>query len=133
MIYLYSSNRLEWLAEKLAESTENESVFEAETVIVQSRGMERWVKLQLAATTGICANITCPFPKSFIVDCLNRITGLSLGDQFSQDLLRWRIYDFFRSNPTDAAFAIPLNYLSGTKKNEKTYQLANRMAKLYDE
>ena len=68
MIHLYSSNRMEWLAKKLAQTcvTYEVHVFEPDTVIVQSKGMERWLKLEVAKENSICANMICSFPQSFI-------------------------------------------------------------------
>jgi exodeoxyribonuclease V gamma subunit len=34
----------------------------AETIVVQSKGMERWISLELARRQGICANVAFPFP-----------------------------------------------------------------------
>ena len=55
---LYTSNRLENLAESLAESVRRplRSPLEPETILVQSQGMARWLKLQLAQRHGICSN-----------------------------------------------------------------------------
>ena len=133
MIHLYSSNRLEWLVERLAESVDHGTVFVPETVIVQSRGMERWLKLQMARQSGVCANVVSPFPKSFICDCLQRTVGMPATDHFSKDTLRWRIYELLKSDPRGQEFEIPLNYLKGTGRDTKVYQLSGRVADLYDE
>ncbi len=132
MITLYSSNRLEWLAECLADAACGSSVFESDTVIVQSKGMERWLKLQLAEKNGICANINCPFPKTFIADCLKQTMKFTQADLFSRELLCWRIYEFLKSEPQGELFRIPLDYLAGDNREMKIYQLAVRMAGLFD-
>jgi exodeoxyribonuclease V gamma subunit len=61
-LYLYSSNRLEILAEKLAEVLSKPPSFplQREVILVQSKGMDRWVSMELARHNGICAN--CWFP-----------------------------------------------------------------------
>jgi len=61
---LYTSNRLEILAEQLATvlSTPLASPMEPEIIVVQSQGMERWVSMELARHFGICANTKFPFP-----------------------------------------------------------------------
>ncbi|MBW2001697.1 MAG: exodeoxyribonuclease V subunit gamma, partial [Deltaproteobacteria bacterium] len=55
---LFTSNRLEILADILAEVLEEPlaSVLDEEIIVVQSKGMERWVSMQLAQRHGICAN-----------------------------------------------------------------------------
>ncbi|MGB5423335.1 MAG: exodeoxyribonuclease V subunit gamma, partial [Desulfobacterales bacterium] len=61
---IFTGNRLEILADRLAEvvSRPQATTLEPETVIVQSRGMERWVSMALARRNGICANMAFPFP-----------------------------------------------------------------------
>ncbi|MGB5615606.1 MAG: exodeoxyribonuclease V subunit gamma, partial [Desulfobacterales bacterium] len=55
---IFTGNRLEILADRLAEvvSRPLATALEPETVLVQSRGMERWVSMALARRNGICAN-----------------------------------------------------------------------------
>ncbi len=67
MLKLHTSNRLEALARRLAEVTRQplRSPLQAELVVVQSQGMARWLKLELAGQQGICANYSFPFPKGF--------------------------------------------------------------------
>ncbi len=95
MIYLYSSNRLEYLANQLADTlnSKNNSLdkknsdaepFSPDIVVVQSQGMERWLKLQIAQHNTICANLFCPFPKAFIMQCLEKTTGVPENNLFSR-------------------------------------------------
>ena len=65
---LFTSNRLEILAEKLAEilSKPLASPLQREIILVQSKGMERWVSMELARHNGICANCWFPFPNHFV-------------------------------------------------------------------
>ena len=62
-LILYTSNRLEILAEKLAQvlSAPLASPLQPEIILVQSKGMERWVSMELARHNGICANCRYPF------------------------------------------------------------------------
>ena len=64
---LYTSNRMENLAESLAEGVLRplRSPFEPEIILVQSQGMARWLTLQLAQRHGICSNCQFPFPRAF--------------------------------------------------------------------
>ena len=65
---LFTGNCLENLAEKLAEvlSKPLGSPFQREIILVQSKGMERWVSMELARHNGICANCWFPFPNHFV-------------------------------------------------------------------
>ena len=65
---IFSSNRMEVLAEQLARiiRTPLPSPLMPEIIVVQSRGMERWISMQLAELNGISANCTFPFPNAFL-------------------------------------------------------------------
>jgi len=66
--HLISSNRLENLCADLAERMNTpcgKSILTPETVIVQSRGMERYLRLELAKFQGVSANMEFPFPQKF--------------------------------------------------------------------
>ena len=65
---LYTSNRLEVVAGKLAEvlSSPLASPLQKGIILVQSKGLERWVSMELARHHGICANIRFPFPNHFV-------------------------------------------------------------------
>ncbi|HXJ76689.1 MAG TPA: exodeoxyribonuclease V subunit gamma, partial [Candidatus Dormibacteraeota bacterium] len=66
-LHLFTSNRLEALADKLGDrlAVPLPSPFLPETIVVRNKGMERWLKLQLAGRHGICANCEFPFPEAF--------------------------------------------------------------------
>ena len=65
---VFTSNRLEILADQLAQVLHEAlpSPFDPEVIVVQSKGMERWISLQLAERHGICANGRFPFPNTFV-------------------------------------------------------------------
>ena len=57
---LFNSNRLETLAELLAGTLEQplSSPFKKEVILVQSRGMQRWITLRLSETFGSWSGLT---------------------------------------------------------------------------
>ena len=61
---IHTSNRLEILAQLLAQQISKplKSPLAPEVIVVQSRGMERWISLELARYKGISANCRFPFP-----------------------------------------------------------------------
>ncbi|HEV7394180.1 MAG TPA: exodeoxyribonuclease V subunit gamma, partial [Burkholderiales bacterium] len=67
MLTIHYSNRLETLAEELAALTSEPlaSPFSRELVVVQSRGVARWLSLKLADHRGVCANVEFPFPNAY--------------------------------------------------------------------
>ena len=75
-LFLYTGNRLEILAERLAEvlSRPLSSPLQSEIIVVQSKGMERWVSMELARHNGICANCWFPFPNHFVYTLFREVT-----------------------------------------------------------
>ncbi len=67
MLTIHHSNRLEALASELAALTSQAlaSPFSQEIVVVQSRGVARWLSLKLADHRGVCANVEFPFPNAY--------------------------------------------------------------------
>lgn len=77
------------------------SPFDDETIIVQSLGMERWVRQQLATRRGCAASLAMPFPAGFcrtLADVLQRDTAFGgqaptpLDTRFEEAALTWRLY-----------------------------------------
>lgn len=65
----YASNDLQNLAERLAKEIQDHPLpdpFAPEIIVVQSRGMARWLSLEVAGLSGICMNFEFPFPRTFI-------------------------------------------------------------------
>ena len=65
---LYTSNRLEILADKLAEAVAKplSSPLTPEIIIVQSFGMQQWIAFELARRFGIWTNCRYPFPNTYL-------------------------------------------------------------------
>src|ERR1035437_3008182 len=94
MLTLHTSNRLETLARRLAEAIQRplRSVLQPELIVVQSQGMARWLKLELAGRHGICANYAFPFPKVFCSQVL-AANAASPGEQSALDreVMLWEL------------------------------------------
>lgn len=77
---IITSNRMEQLAQGLAELLGDSSQHDrphplcSETVMVQSKGMQRWLSMTLAQINGVCANVQFPFPNAFL-DHLYTLVG----------------------------------------------------------
>ena len=133
MIHLFGSNRLERLAGELGDrpGSQGADVFVPDVVIVQSRGMERWLKLRIAEKKGIAANIECPFPKSFIMKTLRNTVGLHDMDAFRPDVMTWRIYGILAGFQGKTG---PLaDYITGENADIARFDLAVRLAGLFDD
>lgn len=135
-IRLYSSNRLEILAEALADrlSAPLPSPFEQEVIVVQSRGMERWVSLQLARHHGICANYRFPFPNAFVYEIFRKaFTNLPERSLFEPSIMTWKIVDLLPEMVLQPGFEVVRNYLDNDTSGLKCFQLAERIVDLFDQ
>jgi len=136
MFNVYQSNRMEVLVDRLAEvvSTPLANPFAPETIIVQSRGMERWLAMQLADRLGIWANAAYPFPQKFIWDVFRDSFG-SLPDSSAYDWanLEWKLMQILPSYLSYNEFAPIRRYLKDDQDDLKRFQLAARIARTLDQ
>ncbi|MCF8383572.1 MAG: exodeoxyribonuclease V subunit gamma, partial [Chlorobium sp.] len=87
-LHLYTGNRMEVLADALAGVLQRNPVpvFESERIVVQSRGMQRWLSMRLAARFGVWAGADYPFPNRLVQQLFDWL-GLSRTDseKFSKE------------------------------------------------
>lgn len=133
---VYLSNRLETLAEKLAELLRRPltSSLEEENIVVQSKGMERWVSMELARYHGICANVRFPFPKTFVNQILNSvIPEFQPNPVFDPHVMTWGLMKLMPSCLEKPGFESIKYYLENDEGHIKSFQLAQRIAYLFDQ
>ena len=94
---LFISNRMERLAAQLADTLRRplSDPLWGDIIIVQNRGMERWISMQLALRHGICANVRFPFPRVFLHEIATSLTGISPAGDYEPEILTWwsRIFE----------------------------------------
>src|SRR3972149_2575928 len=133
---LYTSNRLEVLADALVEAISRPlpSVFDKEIIVMQSRGMQRWLSLQLAKKQGICTNIHFPFPNKFVHEIFAAvIPGISEVNKFEPQILTWQIMQILPKCLAENSFRQLSSYLEEPAKDLKRLQLSARVADLFDQ
>ena len=133
---LFTSNRLEALAEKLAETLSKplSSPLEPEVIVVQSKGMEKWLSLHLAELHGICANCRFPFPNAFSHEVFkNVIPDLPEHSPFDPRIMTWRIMKLLPACITRPGFEKLKSYLRGIGESLKRFQLSERIADTFDQ
>ncbi|MCE5275202.1 MAG: exodeoxyribonuclease V subunit gamma [Deltaproteobacteria bacterium] len=133
---LIESNRLEVLSQALAASLSEplSSPLTPETIVVQSRGMQRWLSMELARMHGICANVHWPFPNAFVLDMFKRILpDLEQPPLFEKDALTLRIMDCLPGLLDQAGFNRIRDYLEADTAGMKLYQFSSMMANFYDQ
>ena len=134
-IQLYSSNRLETLADIFAGVVQSDPLppLQAETVIIQSRGMARWLAMQTANRLNIWANCNCPFPNTFI----RKIYRLLLPDMpevsaYDKEYILWHLMDILPDLTGAPHFEKVASYF-GSGDAMKLYQLSYECADLFDQ
>jgi exodeoxyribonuclease V gamma subunit len=120
------------LAELIAEPCGANAVLAPETIVVQSQGMHHWVSMQIAQRLGVAANIAYPFPDAFARDVFNANMPTRAAERFAPQTMLWSILDLLPSLISDPSFAPVHDYLEDDRTGTKAYQLAERLASLYD-
>ena len=134
---LYSSNRLENLARRMAavfRKTPLSSPFGGEIILVQSKGMERWVSMALALRLGVCANVRFPFPNAFFHQIFQRVIG-DLPDRtgFDREVMTWKLMALLPEMAGSPGFEEVRHYLGDSGDDLKRYQLSARIAYSFDQ
>src|SRR5687768_5523964 len=116
MLTIHQSNRLDTLAGELAAIVREPlaSPFASEAVVVQSRGVARWLSLRLADRAGVCANVDFSFPTAFAWTLYRTVCGdVPEQSAFDPEILTWRILGLLPDLEGTPAFA-PINaYVDG--------------------
>jgi exodeoxyribonuclease V gamma subunit len=134
---MISGNRLERLAGILAQRTQERSgdPFTPETIVIQSRGMERWLALAIARQLGVAANLHFPFPEAFIRTVIKAVLPeVPEAEPFQRDVMLFAIFALLpRCMEKDPAFDPLRGYLHQDERGAKRLQLAQRIAYLFDQ
>ena len=137
MFTVYHSNQLDLLKTLAAFHIENQPLrdpFQSEVVLVQSPGMAQWLQMSLAEQFGIAANIAFPLPASFIWDMFVRVLpGIPKESAFSKASMSWKLMTILPKLLPRPEFTMLGHYLSDDEDKRKLFQLASRVADLYDQ
>jgi exodeoxyribonuclease V gamma subunit len=135
MLHLYHSNRLERLADQLADTLRRPATdpLAPETIVVQHPGMGRWLSLQLARRLSICANTVFPLPAGFIWQLLRQLLAdVPENDGYRPELMQWRLFERLAKPLPGRGFEPLQRYLA--RDDELTrFQLAGEIANCFDQ
>ncbi len=134
MLIVHQSNRLELLADRLAELVREAPLppLVPETVVVQSDGLGRWLKLALAERLGVAAGLRFPFPASYVWELVARVVqDVPRESPLAPDVLKWRVAAALERLTGDPRFAAIERYLADGDAL-KAFQLAQQMAAVID-
>lgn len=133
---LYHGNRLERLADDLAKVLKKplESPLAEEVIVVQSKGMERWICLQLAEQWGICCNCRFPFPNALLRELYRAVIGVvPERSGFEPDVLAWRIMQCLPAVLHRDAFRVLRKYVGDAAPGSlRRAQLSHKIARTFD-
>lgn len=135
-LHLHTSNRLETLAAALATVTHTplSSPFRPETIVVQSQGMARWLKQQLADRHGICAQVRFPFPNEMASELfLATFPELPVRPPFDREVMLWLVMKHLPALLDAPGFEEVRHYLEDRADLRKRHQLARKVSHLFDQ
>lgn len=108
----------------------------AETIVVQSLGMERWLAQQLSLRLGIWANPAFPFPRNVVLRALKAVLGPGAHRDvlaFDDRQLVWPVAAELDAHLAAAPFAPLARYVADDPRGVKRMQLAQRIARAFDD
>ena len=138
MLEIYTGNRLETLVSAFGDmvaASPLASPFEREWIVVQSRGMQRWLSMRLAARFGVWAGAEYPFPNA-LLDKLFEWLGLSEPadlERFSKEVISWNLMRLLPDLLERDSFAPLRSYLDGDQDGLKLFQLCGRIGDTFDQ
>lgn len=139
MLVLHRSNRVECLVDALVAVVRVPLAdpFEAERIVVQSKGMERWLAMELSRRLGVWANPRFPFPRHLIEELFGRVLDDrdAGGSAFDEGALTWAIAKALPDLLAEPAFAPIARYLEGdaAEARSRGVELAERIAGVFDD
>ena len=134
---IYHSNHLDILKDlliHLMQSAPLHNPFIREQIIVQSQGMEQWLKQEIAKALDISANIAFPYPSSFVWEQYTLLLdSIPEKNPLPRDKMRWKIMQVLADELDRPEFASLKYYLKDDVQGIKCLQLAEKIAEIYDQ
>jgi len=136
-MHVHRSNRTEALVDILAEVVAQPAGDAAapECIVVQGKGMERWLSMQLAQRFGVWANPLFPFPRKLIERAITAVLGPE-GEPsacFEPETLMWAVAELLPAHLQRPEFAPIRTYLADDERGTKRIALAQRIADTFDQ
>ncbi len=108
--------------------------FQAETVLVQSNELARWLSLFLSQQQGVAANIEFPYPSAYLWSLFRQVLpDVPPQSIFSTDAMSWRIFELLPECCQLAEFSVIKHYLGEQDDPLKRYGLSHRIADTFDQ
>ena len=137
MFTVYHSNQLDLLKSLLVELIRLNPLddpFEQEQILVQSPGMSQWLKMELAKSLGVAANIEFPLPATFIWTMFTKVlSDVPERSAFNKDAMTWKLMEVLPQQLALPEFEPLKRYLENDDDHLKGYQLAEKIADIFDQ
>ena len=133
---IYTSNHMEILARQLARIVRDPlpSPLVPEIIVVQSRGMERWVSMEIAGYNRICANCSFLFPNPFLQEIVKKIIpDLPEDSPFDPVTMTFKIMNVLQSSIDLPGYERLKRYLVHDENGMKRFQISQKIADLFDQ
>jgi len=134
-LHLHRSNDLDALVLALAElpPIEPPDPFEPETIVLQTRGMERWLSMRLAECRGVFAHGRFVSFDDLLDELMDGLVPAERAAHWRPGQLVWRIAEVLRLAPRDPELGALAAWLASTHKPSATSDLDATGAALSDQ
>ncbi|MDI1301939.1 MAG: exodeoxyribonuclease V subunit gamma [bacterium] len=136
MLNLYQSNMLDALMRLYLATRASPDQFrdplEPETLLVPSKGMQRWLGFALAQEQGIAANLDFRLPAAFVWQLITRVfPDVPARSPFDREALVWRVLPELPSVLEHEDAAMAANWKAADTRGR--YELAWRVTDVFDQ
>ena len=131
MISVHASNRMETLAEWLADDMHEQPAqpLDPERIVVPHPLLGEWLRLELATRLGVAGHLKIELPAEFAWSVMREaMRDLPLESEFEPAVLRWIIFDLLGRWDSDD----PVNDYLADGDPRKRFELADKLAAAYD-
>ncbi len=136
MFTLYHSNQVDVLKSLVVALIKQDPLpdpLRSEHILVQSPGMAQWLKIALSQEMGVAANLSFSLPASFIWDSFVAVLpGIPKQSAFNKQAMTWKLMHLLPQYLSQDEFEPLRHYLSGDDDESKRYQLAEKIADIFD-
>ena len=134
-MFLYRSNRMERLLSELAALVKQplSDALAAESIVVQSPGMARYLSMGLAKAHGIWANPDFLFPRGLVQRVCDAVLGPCAQEALTTSNMMWTLVHELDKRCDDPRLADFGRYVQADTRGDRLLQLATRLAALFDD
>ena len=137
-LMIWHGNQLEDLRDVLAAWLRRQPLapLENEIILVQSQGMGQWLKLALAGADGVSAAVSMQLPSQFLWRAYRDVLGpdaVPADSPLERRTLVWRLMRLLPALSAGPEFAVLRGFLVGDDDGRKLFQLAGKLAELFDQ